>query len=133
MQYRSDRLAHELKNEVSNLIARELRDPRLGFATVTEAKVSPDLSHARVYVSVLGSSEEQRTTLAALNRATGFLRRALGTRLKLRKTPQLTFTLDQTIERGARMAQIIAQVAREDSAAEASAPADKDAAPSEKE
>ena len=94
MQYRSDRLAHELKNEVSNLIARELRDPRLGFATVTEAKVSPDLSHARIYVSVLGSTEEQRTTLAALNRASGFLRRALGTRLKLRKSPQLTFTLD---------------------------------------
>jgi ribosome-binding factor A len=62
MQYRSDRLAHELKNEVSNLIARELRDPRVGFATVTEAKVSPDLSHARIYVSVLGSTEEQRTT-----------------------------------------------------------------------
>src|SRR5262245_12808093 len=121
MQYRSDRLAHELKNEVSNLIARELRDPRLGFATVTEAKVSPDLSHARIYVSVLGSTEEQRTTLAALNRAAGFLRRALGSRLKLRKTPQLSFTLDQTIERGARMAQIIAQVAREDSAAEAPA------------
>jgi ribosome-binding factor A len=121
MQYRSDRLAHELKNEVSNLIARELRDPRLGFATVTEAKVSPDLSHARIYVSVLGSTEEQRTTLAALNRASGFLRRALGTRLKLRKSPQITFTLDQTIERGARMTRIIAQVAREDSTAEAPA------------
>ena len=130
MQYRSDRLAHELKNEVSNLIAREVRDPRVGFATVTEAKVSPDLSHARIYVSVLGSSEEQRMTLAALNRAAGFLRRALGTRLKLRKSPQLSFTLDQTIERGARMAQIIAQVAREDSAAEAPAeggePAEKE-------
>jgi len=130
MQYRSDRLAHELKNEVSNLIARELRDPRLGFATVTEAKVSPDLSHARIYVSVLGSTEEQRTTLAALNRASGFLRRALGTRLKLRKSPQLTFTLDQTIERGARMSQIIAQVTGADSAAEAPA---EDAEPGGKE
>jgi ribosome-binding factor A len=130
MQYRSDRLAHELKNEVSNLIARELRDPRLGFATVTEAKVSPDLSHARIYVSVLGSTEEQRATLAALNRASGFLRRALGTRLKLRKSPQLTFTLDQTSERGARMAQIIAQVAGKDSAAEAPA---EDAEPAGKE
>jgi ribosome-binding factor A len=123
MQYRSDRLAHELKNEVSNLIARELRDPRVGFATVTEAKVSPDLSHARIYVSVLGSTEEQRTTLAALNRASGFLRRALGTRLKLRKSPQITFTLDQTIERGARMSKIIAQFAGEDPAAEAAAEA----------
>jgi ribosome-binding factor A len=118
MQYRSDRLAHELRNEVSNLIARELRDPRVGFVTVTEAKVSPDLSHARIYVSVLGSAEEQRATLAALNRAAGFLRHALGTRLKLRKNPQLLFTLDQTIERGARMAQIIAQVAGKDSDAE---------------
>jgi ribosome-binding factor A len=130
MQYRSDRLAHELKNEVSNLIARELRDPRVGFATVTEAKVSPDLSHARIYVSVLGSTEEQRTTLAALNRASGFLRRALGTRLKLRKSPQITFTLDQTIERGARMSQIIAQVAGKDPAAEAPA---EDAEPAGKE
>jgi len=106
-QYRPDRVAHELRQEVGAIIAREVRDPRVGFATVTEAEVSPDLRHARVFVSVLGTPSEQRATLAALNRAAGFIRRALSARLKLRRSPELTFTFDESVEQGARLTQLI--------------------------
>lgn len=112
-QYRPDKVAHELRQEVSAIIAREVRDPRVGFATVTEAEVSPDLRHARVFVSVLGTPAEQRATLAALNRAAGFIRRALGARLKLRRSPELTFTFDESVEQGARLTQLIEDANKE--------------------
>lgn len=113
MQYRSDRLAHELRNEISTIIARELKDPRVGFATITNAKVSPDLRYARIFVSVFGSPEQQKETLAALNRAVGFIRRQISGRLKLRHSPELQFSFDDSIEHGARMDELLAQVNQE--------------------
>jgi len=125
MQYRSDRVAHELKNEVGAIIARKLHDPRVGFATVTGAQVSPDLRHAKIFVSVLGPPEEQRETLEALNHAAGFIRRALGSRLRLRRSPELTFTFDESVEYGARMTQLIEEVKKETSGFD-SQPSDPD-------
>ena len=122
MQYRSDRVAHELKQEVSVIIAREVQDPRVGFATVTEAKVSPDLRHARVYVSIFGPPEQQRETLAALNHAAGFIRRAVSSRLRLRRSPELTFALDESVEQGARMAKLIEEVNQETPGVESPTP-----------
>ncbi len=113
MQYRSDRLAHELRIEISSIIARELKDPRVGFATITNAKVSPDLRYARIFVSVFGSPEQQKETLAALNRAVGFIRRQISGRLKLRHSPELQFSFDDSIEHGARMDELLAQVNQE--------------------
>jgi ribosome-binding factor A len=113
MQHRPDRVAHELKNEISVIIARELHDPRVGLATVTDAKVSPDLRHARVYVSVYGPPEEQQETLAALNHAAGFIRRAIGSRLRLRRSPEIVFTFDESVEYGDRMERLIAEVNQE--------------------
>ena len=113
MQYRPDRLAHELRIEVSAIIARELKDPRVGFATITNAKVSPDLRYARIFVSVFGSPEQQKETLAALNRAVGFIRRQISGRLKLRHSPELQFSFDDSIEHGARMDELLAQVNQE--------------------
>jgi ribosome-binding factor A len=78
--HRSERLAEELKNEISAIIAQEIKDPRIGFATVTEVKVSPDMRHARVLVSVLGSSHEKHETFEALVHATGYIRRLIGAR-----------------------------------------------------
>src|SRR5437762_448174 len=118
MQYRSDRLAHELRNEISYIIARELKDPRVGFATITNARVSPDLRHARIFVSVFGSPEQQKETLAALNRAVGFIRRQISGRLKLRHSPELQFSFDDSIEHGARMDELLAQVNQELAAAD---------------
>ena len=113
MQYRSDRLAHELRIEISSIIARELKDPRVGFATITNAKVSPDLRYARIFVSVFGSPEQQKESLAALNRAVGFIRRQISGRLKLRHSPELQFSFDDSIEHGARMDELLAQVNQE--------------------
>jgi ribosome-binding factor A len=108
-------VAHELKQEVSAIIARELADPRVGFATVTAARVSPDLRHARVFVSVFGPPAQQRETLEALNHASGFIRRAVGARLRLRRNPELTFVFDESVEYGARMDKLIEEVKQETS------------------
>lgn len=113
MQYRSDRLAHELRNELSSIIAREVKDPRVGFATVTNVRVSPDLRHARVFVSVFGSPEEQKETFAALYRAGGFIRRQLGGRLRLRHIPDLQFEQDDSMEYGAKMDHLLTEVSQE--------------------
>jgi ribosome-binding factor A len=113
MQYRSHRLAEELKNEISAVIAQEIHDPRVGFATVTEVKVSPDLRHARILISVFGSSEEKKQTLDALTNASGFIRRQIGSRIRLRHTPELTFAYDESVERGDRMMKLIDEVNKE--------------------
>ena len=113
MSYRSDRLAHELKVQISLIMSREMRDPRIGLTTVTDARVSPDLRYARVYMSVLGSPDEQTQTLAALNQASGFIRRLLSSRLRLRHSPELTFAFDQSVQYGARMEEILNEVKKE--------------------
>jgi ribosome-binding factor A len=107
-------LAEELKNEISAIIAQEIRDPRVGFATVTEVKVSPDLRHARVAVSILGSPQEKQETLEALVRATGYIRHLIGERIRLRHTPDLSFAYDDSIERGERMMRLFEEIETED-------------------
>ena len=113
MQYRPDRLAQQLKTEISYILARELKDPRVGFVTITTAKVSPDLRQAQVYFSVFGSPVKQKETLAILNRSTGFIRRQLGSRVKLRHTPELQFIFDDSIEYGAKMDNLLSEVREE--------------------
>ncbi len=113
MQYRPDRLAHELRSEISVIVAREVKDPRVGFATITKVRVSPDLRYARVFVSVFGSLEQQKASLAALHRAGGFIRRQLSGRLKLRHCPDLQFDLDDSMEYGAKMDGLLAEVRQE--------------------
>ncbi len=114
MSHRSQRLAEELKSEIGAIVAQEIKDPRLGFATVTGVKVSPDLRHARVTVSVLGSPEEKRETLEALARATGYIRRLIGARVRLRHTPELSFAYDDSIERAERMMKLFDEIETED-------------------
>jgi len=92
----------------------QLKDPRIGFVTVTGVETSPDLRHARVYVSVLGSEQEQEQSLAALEAAHGVLQGRLARELRLKRTPQLTFEYDPTVERGVRMTQLIDELAPND-------------------
>ena len=113
MAYRAEKLAQELKEKLSVLIARELRDPRLGLATITNVKLSPDRRYARLFISVFGSAEEQRQTLAVLNDSAGFLRRLIGARIRLRHVPELIFVFDGSVEYGARMEKILEEVKRE--------------------
>src|SRR5262249_9304315 len=87
-----------------------MKDPRIGFASITDVEVSADLRHAKVFVSVMGGEEEQRATMASFDRATGFLRHELAQRLTIRHTPELAFRLDQSIARGAHVLDLINQV-----------------------
>jgi len=96
--HRAERLADRIRNEVAEMIAGELKDPRIGFATVTDVDISGDLHHARVRVSVLGSAEAQHESLEGLASAAGYIRHELAQRLGLRRVPELTFVLDQTAE-----------------------------------
>jgi ribosome-binding factor A len=113
MAYRSNRLAEELKNEISVIISRELRDPRVGLVTVTGVEVSPDLRYAKTLVSVLGSPDQKQETLRALEKASGFVRRQIGARIRLRYIPEITFDYDDSIEQGDRMLQLITEIKKE--------------------
>jgi ribosome-binding factor A len=92
----------------------ELRDPRIGFVTVTAVKTSPDLRHAVVYVSVLGSEKKRENTLAGLDAAHGVLQARIAQELRLKRTPQLAFEYDDSVERGVRMSQLIDELAPDD-------------------
>jgi ribosome-binding factor A len=92
---------------LSETIAKDLRDPRVGFVTVTGVKTSPDLRHARVYVSVLGDDDERSASLDGLRSAVGYLQARLATELRLKHTPTLTFGYDESIDRGMRISQLI--------------------------
>ena len=103
VQFRRERLGDQLRVELADLIQREIRDPRIGFVTVTEVRMSPDLTHARAYVSILGDDERTAESFDALQRAGGFLRSQIGRRLKLRHVPELHFVLDETLDTSARI------------------------------
>ena len=112
---RRERVNDLIREEISELIRREVKDPRLNcFLSVTEAVVSPDLRHAKVFVSVMGTEEEKRQVEKGLAAASGFLRKVLGERLSLRYTPELSFQLDESIERGNHLLQLIKEVAPKD-------------------
>jgi ribosome-binding factor A len=111
---RIDRVDALLREEIGMLLAKELQDPRVGFVTVTEVEASPDLRHARVWVSVIGTPDEQRATLRALTRAMPFVRHQLGTRLRLKRIPELHVQLDDSISRGTRVLRILDELERGD-------------------
>jgi ribosome-binding factor A len=108
--WRSDQLGEVINHEMSDLIRTRMKDPRIGFASITDVEVSADLRHAKIYVSVLGTEQEQRDTLAGLNHAAGFLRHELAQRLTIRFTPEISFRLDKSIERGVELISLINKV-----------------------
>jgi len=108
VHFRRLRLGDQLQVELADLIQRELKDPRVGFVTVTEVRMSPDLKHARVYVSVYeGEEEKKQESITALQRAEGFLRHSLGRRLRLRYVPALRFVVDDTLDHSARIDELL--------------------------
>jgi ribosome-binding factor A len=107
---RRDRIAQALRDEVSALLRRKIRDPRIGFVTITDTSVSPDLTHAKIYVTVLGEEKVRKTSLEALNRAAGFLQRQVFKQLGLKKTMQLAFLLDETVQSGNRIEELLHQI-----------------------
>jgi ribosome-binding factor A len=107
MTQRTERIDEQLRQEIGQALEREVTDPRIGFVTVTKVETVPDLSRARVWVSIIGTPDERKLTLAALKGAMPFIRYGLGKKLTLRRIPELDVRMDDTIERGTRVLQIL--------------------------
>jgi ribosome-binding factor A len=111
MSRRSERTSRLIQREISELLEREVNDPRLSkLVSVTEVTLSPDLKHAKIFVSTLGTEMNKEDLLAGFNNASGFLRKELASHLKLQYTPQLSFYYDDSIERGARLLKLIGEL-----------------------
>ncbi len=111
MSRRTERLNHLLRQEITELLQREAKDPRLSvMVSVTRVSVSADLHYAKVFVSVMGTEEEKKGLVVGLHAASGFLRRELAGRLTLRHTPELVFVYDDTMERAGKVIELIDQV-----------------------
>ena len=111
MSVRIARLRELFKEEISIILQREMKDPRIGFVSITDVELSQDLRHAKVFVSILGDAEAKTKTMAGLGNARGFVRKELGRRIRLRYTPEVMFRLDDSIERGVRVQRLLRQVA----------------------
>jgi ribosome-binding factor A len=107
MTQRTDRIDELLRQEIGGLLAREVGDPRIGFATITSVETQPDLRHAKVWVSVIGTEPERNAAVAALAHAMPFIRHQLGVRLRIKRIPELHVRLDDTMERGTRVLRLL--------------------------
>jgi ribosome-binding factor A len=119
---RTERIAALMRQELSRIILSHLSDPRIGFVTLTRVDVAPDLSLARVQVSVLGTPTQQQTALQGLNSARRRIQRDLGDAVELRRVPELVFHLDPGVKHSIRISSLLAELAREGAPAEEKAP-----------
>lgn len=110
MSQRTDRVDELLRQEIGAIIAKDVADPRIGFATITSVETTPDLRHAKVWVSVIGQPAERDAAVAALRHAMPYIRHELGTRLRIRRIPDLHVHVDDTAERGTRILQLLAEL-----------------------
>jgi ribosome-binding factor A len=109
--HRHERVAEEIRHELSSMIAGELKDPRIEcLVTITEVRVTPDLKNARVFVSVMGNEAEQKSTIQGLTAAAGYIRHELSERIQLRRAPEIHFVLDHSEEYGQRIDELLRQV-----------------------
>jgi ribosome-binding factor A len=108
---RIDRIEEQLRIELSEIIEREIQDPRVGLATVTSVKISPDLRHARVFVTILGDAGQKKKGIQGLRSAASYIRRSLSKRLHhLKRIPDLTFDYDESVEKGIRIEELLEQI-----------------------
>jgi len=107
---RSERVAEEIRKEIATMLFGEVHDPRIGFVTITKVMISKDLRQAKVYFSMIGSEEEKEKTIEGLQSASGYLKREIGKRLKLRHFPELTFKFDDSLEYASRIEKIIKDI-----------------------
>lgn len=109
---RVEKLRELIREEVSEIIHRSLKDPRIGFASVTDVELSSDLRHAKIYVSVLGGEQERQRTMEALQSAVGFVRTELAKRIRIYRAPEIQFRLDRSIERGTRVMELLREISQ---------------------
>ena len=110
MTARTDRIDQLLREEIGAILAKDVQDPRIGFVTVTDVETSPDLSSARVWVSLIGQPADREQTLRALRHALPFVRHELGSRIRLRRVPELQLRTDDTAQRGTRVLQLLSEL-----------------------
>lgn len=110
--YRREKLASEIVRDTAKIL-RELRDPRLGFVTITKAEVSPDYRYAKIFVSVFGDAKSKKLTMAGLKHARGFVQKSLGRRIRMRSFPEISFVLDESIDKAFKITKIIDDLAAE--------------------
>ncbi|MFO1445951.1 30S ribosome-binding factor RbfA [Bacillus sp. Bva_UNVM-123] len=115
MSLRANKVGEQMKKELGEIIGRKLKDPRVGFVTVTDVQVTGDLQQATVFISVLGNEEQKENTLKGLAKAKGFIRSEIGQRIRLRKTPEIFFEFDESIDYGNRIETLLNQIQSEDS------------------
>ena len=115
---RTDRVAQQIQKEIAVILQREIKDPRLGMVTVSAVEVSRDLSYAKVFITVLNTSDEDKTkqSAAILNEATGYIRSLLGKRIRARIMPELKFVIDNSLMEGMRISNLVDSVIKEDNA-----------------
>jgi ribosome-binding factor A len=113
MSLRTERVAETLRIELMDIILKELKDPKIGIATITAVRISPDLKHAWAGVSVFGEPDIQEETIAALKRANGYIRREIGKRLDFRVVPEIVFELDRAAEHSVKISKILNDLERE--------------------
>ncbi|WP_226034904.1 30S ribosome-binding factor RbfA [Aquibacillus saliphilus] len=106
-EIRANRVGEQMKKELGDILGRKIKDPRVGFVTVTDVEVTGDLQQAKVFISVLGENKQKQDTLIGLAKAKGFIRSEIGKRIRLRKTPELFFEFDEAIEKGNRIEHIL--------------------------
>ncbi len=112
-QTRVEKVQELMKQEVSEIVLRELKDPRIGFVTVTEVKCTADLREAKIYISVMGSDDQVKNTLAGLKSSMGFIRREIGRRIRLRFTPEISLALDKSLDYSAHIQELLLKVEME--------------------
>jgi ribosome-binding factor A len=111
---RSSRVAEQVQRELAELIRLELKDPRVGLITLTGVELTPDYAHAKVYFTTLAPTAERQEVEAGLRRASGFLRRELGRRIRIHTLPELHFIFDESVERGDRLSRLIDEAVKSD-------------------
>lgn len=114
MSQRSHRVGEQMKQEMMEIVGRKLKDPRVGFVTITAVEVTGDLSKATAYITTLGNEEEKEATLAGLTKATGFIRSEIGQRMKLRIVPELSFEFDKSVEYGNHIEELLTKLNKKD-------------------
>ena len=114
MSHRANRVGEQMKKELGDIISRKIKDPRIGFVTVTDVEVTGDLQQAKVFISVLGDEEQRENTLKGLAKAKGFIRTEIGQRIRLRKTPEITFEFDESVDYGNRIENLLHQLHSDD-------------------
>ena len=112
--HRTERLADQIRAEIAQIIREELNDPRIGFATITRVDLTADLQHARAHVSVLGGEPAAKSTIEGMISAAGYIRRELGRRLRLRRTPEVEFMLDHGPEESIRLEELMQRLHAQD-------------------